>query len=167
MLSGIYSFPVPCVLEDYNCSVRTVVSGGVNYVDGDVVVRGGSALARASFFVDSFGTIRSIELLEGGSGFTRDPNPEDFDILFHNSTVSQTGTVTGVVVDAAGVNFVSGYITIVGGSDPALGSMNLDKFGRIISVSIVDHGSGFANTEFSRGFLTQSASPNATVSVRS
>ena len=162
-IAAIRASPQQHSREDTKFSINDAdVNGGVHYVDGDIVIRGGRFMAKATFSVDDTGSINTIEMQNGGSGFKDEPNPSDFDILYPNSFAVQSGTVTSIRIYSPGVNFVSGYLVVSGGSTPAIGNFNVDKYGRILSVQITDPGSGFSRNEFNLGILTQVLTSNAT-----
>ena len=131
----------------YDClSASTAgVSGGTNFIDGNIVVHGGNPPATGTFTVDPKGSVLSVTLDQGGSGYDTSVGVGDVDLLYNDTNTSQMLTVTSIQLMNGGSGYRSGRFRVLSGnaSDLARGEFSADATGKITKLTFFSHGSGY------------------------
>jgi hypothetical protein len=122
------------------------VSGGTNFINGNIIVYGGKPSAIGTFTVDSKGSILSVTLSQGGSGYEESVGIKDVDLLYNDTNTSQILTVTSIKIMNGGSGYHSGRFRVLSGnsSDLARGDFVVDSAGKISKLTFSSHGSGYS-----------------------
>ena len=121
------------------------LSGGRWYLPGDFEVLGSAGgNARGTFTVDSYGAVNGTHIISGGAAYPATPAPSDVNLYYPGTTTLQEGSVTSIVIDTAGSNYVKAVVKVTGGSTFSWGQIRAaSSGGAVTAVEITDHGSGF------------------------
>ena len=104
-------------LQDTGVNRISVVSGGINYVDGDVIAFPQSQTNASVFrgaFITSNTTIASVRVLSPGSGFLRVPS--EFVLVYSGTQIQQNGSISHIRVVNPGQYYAPGDVLV---ADPS------------------------------------------------
>jgi hypothetical protein len=115
--SVIPCYPGTNVAQEGTISIIDTISAGSNYIPGDLLIFSpvsGSGFS-GKFNTSSSGSISKINVLNPGSGYVQSSLSSTLvSVVYSGTEMLQDGSVTDVIIDSVGTNFVSGDILISG-----------------------------------------------------
>ena len=115
--SVIPCYPGTNVTQERTITIIDAISAGTNYIPGDLLIV--SPVSGSGFYgkfnTSSSGSILIIQVLNPGSGYVQSSLFSTFvSIVYSGTEVLQDGSVSDILIDSTGTNFVSGDILISG-----------------------------------------------------
>jgi hypothetical protein len=139
-------------LIKYNISNVDIVNAGIDYANGYINFTGGSGYdANAEISVYGNGSIKTVTLISGGSGYNLG------DVVVANVANLLTYNIASANIISSGNNYSNGFLTIVGGSGRNANASIISNYdtGTIESVIINNPGTGYQENDVVIGLANE------------